>query len=241
MDVVSTHAGRAGDHERGAASGPYQGMVAFALIWLAAGFVSSLVVLIGGDADPQPIPILALSLVVGWGVFLAGTWMTSRTLGTGNPVADFGLTARPIDLLGVPVGVLAQLVLIPALYLPLRELWPATFDEAALSETAEDLVDRADGALILLLFVLVVFGAPFVEEIVYRGLLQKPLLGFAPPWIVVPGVALIFALVHFRPVEYPGLFVAGLVFGVLAWRTGRVGAAIAAHLGFNATGLVLVL
>ncbi|WP_040494737.1 CPBP family intramembrane glutamic endopeptidase [Ilumatobacter nonamiensis] len=238
---MSTHAGRAGANEGNADHGALPGVIAFVLTWFAAGFASSIALLLGGDADPQPIPVLAVSLVVGWSVFLLGTWLTSRNLGTGHPVDDFALRARPIDLVGVPIGVVSQLFLIPALYFPLRELWPATFDDAALSETAEDLVDRADGAMIVLLFVLVVFGAPIVEEVVYRGLLQRPLLDDFPPWAVVTGVALVFALVHFRPVEYPGLFAAGLVFGVLAWRTGRIGAAVAAHVGFNATGLVLAL
>ena len=50
------------------------------------------------------------------------------------------------------------------------------FDDEALTETAKDLIDRADGGLIVVLFLLVVIGAPVVEEVVYRGLLQRPLL-----------------------------------------------------------------
>ena len=132
-------------------------------------------------------------------------------------------------------------MLIPAIYIPLRAVWPDVFDDDALTETAKDLVDRADGGLIVVLFVLVVVGAPFVEEVVYRGLLQRPLLDRLPAVPVVIGVAAVFALIHFRPVEYPGLFAAGLVFGVCAWRTGRIGMAIAAHVAFNATGLALAL
>jgi len=45
--------------------------------------------------------------------------------------------------------------------------------------------------------------------------------------------------VHFRPVEYPGLFVFGLVLGLVALRTGRLGMAITTHVGFNLTGLLL--
>ena len=112
-----------------------------------------------------------------------------------------------------------------------------TFDDEALTETAKDLVDRADGLLLPLLILLVVVGAPVVEEIVYRGLLQRPLLGDFPAPAVIVGVATVFSIIHFRPVEYPGLFVAGLVFGVAAWKTGRVGMAIAAHVGFNADRL----
>ncbi len=37
------------------------------------------------------------------------------------------------------------------------------------------------------------------------------------------GSPLLFATVHFRPIEIPGLFVIGLVFGVAALRTGRLG------------------
>ena len=48
-----------------------------------------------------------------------------------------------------------------------------------------------------------------------------------------------FALVHFRPIEYPGLFVFGLILGACALRTGRLGMPILAHVAFNATGLVL--
>ena len=101
--------------------------------------------------------------------------------------------------------------------------------------------DRADGGLIVVLFLLVVIGAPFVEEVVYRGLLQRPLLDRLPALPVILGVAALFAVIHFRPVEYPGVFVPGLVFGVCAWRTGRLGMAVAAHVAFNATGLALAL
>ena len=52
-------------------------------------------------------------------------------------------------------------------------------------------------------------------------------------------VAALFALVHFSPIEYPGLFAFGLILGTCALRTGRLGMPILAHLAFNATGLLL--
>ena len=238
---MSTRTGRAGTPTDRAPE-PAQTIVAFVCTWVAAAFASSIVVAVGGDVDEAtPIPLLAVSLLVGWAVFLAGTWFTSQRLGTGDVRKDFGLDARPIDLLGAPIGVVAQLVLIPAVYVPLRAIWPDVFDDDALTETAEDLIDRADGGLIVVLFLLVVIGAPLVEEIVYRGMLQRPLLARLPQLPVVTGVAAVFALIHLRPVEYPGLFVAGLVFGVCAWRTGRIGMAVVAHVAFNATGLALAL
>ena len=58
-------------------------------------------------------------------------------------------------------------------------------------------------------------------------------------YLAVLASAAIFALIHFRPVEYPGLFVIGLVLGTCALLTGRLGMAIACHIGFNVTGLIL--
>jgi hypothetical protein len=56
---------------------------------------------------------------------------------------------------------------------------------------------------------------------------------------VVVSVAFVFALVHFRVIEYPGLFAFGLVLGVTAIRTDRLGMPILTHIGFNVTGLLL--
>ena len=48
-----------------------------------------------------------------------------------------------------------------------------------------------------------------------------------------------FAVIHFRPVEYPGLFAFGLVAGACLLVTGRLGMSIATHVAFNVTGLLL--
>ena len=83
--------------------------------------------------------------------------------------------------------------------------------------------------------------APVVEELFYRGLLQRSLASRFNEGAVLVVVAFVFAVVHFRPIEIPGLFVIGLVFGFAALRSGRLGPAIMIHAGFNATGLLLAL
>jgi membrane protease YdiL (CAAX protease family) len=221
------------------------GIAYFLAVWVAGSFAQAIVLVAFGPDDGEvAIGVLALALGVGWTVFLVGTWVTSRHAGSGDVRRDFGIEFVPLDLVGIPLGVAAQLAAVPALYAPLRAIWPDTFSDAALSETAEDLVGRARSSSDLMLAVLsliVVVGAPVVEEIAYRGLLQRPLIERFHPAIVIPGVAVTFALIHFRPVEYPGLLLAGLLFGACAWRTRRLGMAIAAHVGFNAAGLVLAL
>jgi membrane protease YdiL (CAAX protease family) len=156
-------------------------------------------------------------------------------------IADYGISMRWIDLAGLAIGAVAQLVLIRVVYLPLEALWPDTFTDDRLTENAQDLVDRAGGASTLVLFAVVVVGAPLVEELFYRGLLQRSLAARFNEGLVLVAVAAVFAGVHFRPVEFPGLFVFGLVLGWAALRTRRLGPAITIHIGFNLTGLLLVL
>ncbi len=180
-------------------------------------------------------------MVGSWSVYGIAVWAASWRHGTGDIRNDVGLTFRMIDLIGVPTGVAIQFVAIPLIYVPLRALWPTTFDDASLQRNATDLVDRAGGFSIVVLVLLVVVGAPFVEEIVYRGLLQRSVTTSTTPvagWLTT---AVVFTIVHFRPVEYPGLAVFALIVGAAAMRTRRLGLPIAIHVGFNAAGLTLAL
>jgi len=210
--------------------------------WVVAQIVSAIVLAAmggGGTLAETPISTLSLALVGAWAAYLTGMWLASNRSGTGDPISDYGVTFKPVDLLGLGIGMLSQLVVVTLVYLPLGRLWPDTFTDDRLQENAKDLVDRATGGSMLLLVLVVVVGAPVVEELFYRGLLQRSLTTQFNDTLVVVGVAAVFALVHFRPVEYPGLFAFGLILGACALRTGRLGMPILAHVAFNATGLVL--
>jgi len=215
--------------------------------WVAGMLLAGSFVLLalGADGDDYTISELALATTASWLVMLAALAFTSRKYGTGDPVDDFlrhyALRFRAVDLVGVPVGVLGQLVIVPLVYVPLRRLWPDTFSEAELEERAQELADKANGWTVVLLVLVVVIGAPIVEELVYRGLLQRSIAAS------IGGVAGLlitsawFALVHPSPVEYPGLFLAGLMFGAGVLLTDRIGPSILTHAAFNATGLALAL
>jgi membrane protease YdiL (CAAX protease family) len=210
--------------------------------WLVAQILSAIVLAIlggGESASDTPFGVLAIALLAGWSAYLAGMWVASDKAGSGHPVDDYGIAFAPIDALGLGIGVLSQLVLVKVVYLPLEQIWPETFTDDRLQENAKELIDRAGGAATVLLFVIVAFGAPVVEELFYRGLLQRALAARFNDGLVVVGVAFVFALVHFRAVEYPGLFAFGLVLGVTAIRTDRLGMPILTHIGFNVTGLLL--
>ncbi len=166
-------------------------------------------------------------------------WAASRRSGSDDMVEDYAIRFRAVDVIGLPIGVLAQLVLIPLVYLPLRGIWPDTFSDDRLSETAEDLVDRATGGAMVLLVLMVCVGAPVVEELVYRGLLQRSFAARFSHVLAWLAASAWFAVIHFRPVEYPGLFAFGLVAGACLLVTGRLGMSIATHVAFNVTGLLL--
>jgi uncharacterized protein len=212
--------------------------------WLLAQVIASAIVVALHGTDTSVGPefwVTAVALGGAWTTYLVAMWMTSQRAGSGSMIPDYGLSFRRVDGLGLGIGALGNLVLIRLVYLPLEAIWPETFTDDRLNENARELVDRAGGTSTVLLVAIVVVGAPLVEELFYRGLLQRPLASRFDETAVVVIVALVFALVHFRPIEIPGLFAIGLVFGVAALRTGRLGMAIMIHVGFNATGILRAL
>lgn len=217
-------------------------VVTFGVAWVAAQLAAAVVLgAVGGGDTFETVSIGAIgaSLGAAWTCYVLGMWVASDRAGTGRFAEDFGLSFRALDMVGLGIGVLSQLVVVNLVYVPLQSLWPDVFTDDRLQENARSLIDRATGSSAVLLVVLVGFGAPIVEELFYRGLLQRSLLARYNEGMVVVGVAALFALVHFRVVEYPGLFAFGLILGFLAMRTGRLGMSIIAHIGFNLTGLAL--
>ncbi len=224
--------------------GPGPASVGWAIGWIVGTLVLAPVIVAAFGVslgDDLTIPQLAGVIGGGWLAFAAAVVVVSRRFGTGDLIGDLGIHFAPIDLVGVPIGVATQLLLVPALYVPLRSIWPDTFSSQQVEERAQDLADRAGGWLTVLLVVVVVIGAPLVEEIVYRGLLQRSFASALGPGLGLLATSIWFSLIHLSPVEYPGLFLAGLVFGGCVALTGRIGPAIITHAAFNAAGLYLVL
>jgi len=217
---------------------------AWAFGWGVGSIVAAPIAIVafgGSLGDDLTIPQLAAASVATWAVLVVALVVVSRRAGTGDPVADYAVRFRWIDLAGVPLGVAAQFLFVPWLYVPLQEIWPSTFSEERIEERAQELADKAGGWSTVLLVLIVVVGAPIIEELVYRGLLQRSASVVIGQGLALVTTSVFFALVHFSPVEYPGLFLAGLIFGGCVVLTGRLGSAIVTHAAFNAAGLVVVL
>jgi membrane protease YdiL (CAAX protease family) len=217
-----------------------------ALVWLLTWFGGQLLGAIILSVFPteagelRSIGVLGLALVASWSAYSSGLWWASRTVGTGDLRTDYRWAWSWSDLAAVPIGVVTQILILPGVYWPLQQMWPEVFSSGKLEENARRLVDSAGGVSMVMLVLLVVVGAPLIEEFVYRGLLQRSIAArISAPVALVLGSAW-FALIHFRPVEYPGLFIAGMVFGGCLMVTGRLGTAITAHAAFNLAGLFQV-
>jgi sodium transport system permease protein len=73
-----------------------------------------------------------------------------------------------------------------------------------------------------------------VEELLFRGLLQRALASQLRPVFAVVVTALLFAAMHMSTWRMPGTFLLGLVAGALAWRSGSLLPAVLFHFANNA-------
>ena len=188
----------------------------------------------------MPFVVFTLTqLVPQWVGFIGGPIYAAKRKGT-SLAHDFGLRVDwKHDLpLGLAIGVVAQVVLVTVLYKVIFVFVP----EQDVSAGARSLTDRATTpATAVILFLVVAIGAPFCEELFFRGLSQRAIAKrLGPIWGIVL-TAVFFALVHGKLLELPGLFMFGLILSYLAFRYDRLGPSIFAHIGFNAVTAVLLL
>lgn len=227
---------------------PRSGVGSVVRAWCAAfllgNVISAVAVGITGyattDSNLWPTWVVALSVLPMWAGFLV---LMPRIAPT--PVLDRRSVRSwfaPSDvLIGVPVGLASQLVLVNVVNWPLAKLFPETFSFDEVSKRAQGMTDSAHGGWFLVLVLIVVAGAPFVEEFVYRGSIQPALVSRFGTTVGVAGTAVLFAAIHLQPVEFPGLLAFAFVLGVARHRSGTLGLPIIAHMAFNATGLMLVI
>jgi len=218
---------------------PALALAAWAASFLFANIGVAAVVAASGhdlnDTKSWPLWVQALSLLPLWLALVASLVVVSHVRGTGRPRRDYGLAVRPSDaLIGFPLGVLTQAVFVPLLYVPIQ--WIIGHQD--IDKPAKDLTNTAKGIGLVLLTVLVVVGAPIIEELFFRGLVLRSFQARVNDGLALVASAVLFGVAHFQPLQLPGLVLFGLVAGYLAQRTGRLGASMFAHAGFNAYTIV---
>jgi membrane protease YdiL (CAAX protease family) len=199
---------------------------------------------VGLGAAPLTVPVVVLGQAGLWGGLCIAAWIVSHRR-PGGSLADLGFrrptgseikTGLGIGLLGLfTAGRIAAL---------LQSLFP---DDGPGSHVF--LAARPSGSLIFVSIVIMCVGAPIVEELYFRGVVQSVLMRSlgSTPGIAVQ--AMLFGLAHFQlgmtfnqaAVKCGTIFVLGLFLGTLRARTGRLGAGIVAHATNNVIVVIVTL
>jgi membrane protease YdiL (CAAX protease family) len=225
------------------------------LFFAALGFVggqilASVFVLIAASASGNTQSLTAISklsepptwyivstLLGLWGGFFGAAWLATGTRGTKSFRRDVGLRFRWIDLIGVPIGVAGQF-LVALIYIPISHHvhdFSQRFDAPN-----QRLTGSSHGASFALIAVLTVVGAPFFEELFFRGVLLRSLArlfgrfaGWVGPTLAIVVTGALFGLAHAESLQFIGLAIFGIILSVVSYRTGRLGMNMVAHASFN--------
>ncbi len=189
-----------------------------------------------------------LTLVVGaitfWSGLLLACVLAVHRHGSGS-LRDLGLVGlRRADLGSGLVGSIVARVAGAAAAAALILVLP---DESYGESTSLLDQGRPSVAAAITVGLIVVVGAPFVEELFFRGLVQTVLvhrIGAAAA-LVVQAVA--FGAVHYQigmavanvAITVSVISIAGYTLGVLRWHSGRLGSGMVAHAAFNLVAVVV--
>jgi membrane protease YdiL (CAAX protease family) len=215
-----------------------------ALLVILVSLVGSRFLLDWLAAYRWPIALyVVIAGLVGYGPVMAFCWWASRRWGRGSLRRDSGLFARWSD---VGWGPLTWLCCLGA-QIVLAVLVTVTGIPFASNTEGVDQIGAERGYVITML-VLAVVAAPFVEEIVFRGIVLKSFLT-RMHW--VPAVALqgvLFGVAHVDPVRGAGniglalvLAGVGVVLGGAAYLFRRITPSIIAHAMINAIAMTIAL
>ncbi len=170
-----------------------------------------------------------------WAAFLGTALLVSKRYGTGSLRRDYGLAVKPVDLLFGVVAAGAALLLTAVVV--------AAFQGTKFSGTNDQILTQQKGhdVGLVLVSLLVAVGAPFFEELFFRGFLRNALQERFGAHGAVWMQAGLFALLHFGEASklagnvsvVLAMFGVGLVLGYTARLTGRLGAGMTAHCLFN--------
>ncbi len=221
------------------------GALAFGLIAGAiAGKTSAQMQAIATEAVPPEWYVVSTLLGL-WIGFVGAPWLASRTQGTRDFVRDLGLRFRPIDLVGIAVGIGGQ-ILVAVMYAPFQR------HIHNFNAPSQRLTGGAHGGGFVIIALATVVVAPFMEELFFRGLVLKALVRLMTPLraaggartagvvvaVVVDG--LLFGLAHGEWVQLAGLAAFGMVLAGISYRTGRLGMNMVAHASFNLVAIVAI-
>ena len=186
---------------------------------------------------------VTLLAAIGYGPSLVWVRYATMRWGTGRAFDDVGLRPQLADVGWGPVVWLAAIgtqILMGAIVLGLGV--PLSNNTDGISELT------SDRTYVISIVITAVIAAPFVEEIVFRGLVMRGLRSRMPAVPTIAIQAVLFGVAHIDPVRGAGniglvlvLSGVGAAFGGAAYLLRRIGPTIVAHAIFNGVVLAIVL
>ncbi len=202
------------------------------VIWLLGGSIHSLETLCAAQA--------AL-----WVCLFGACKIAVRRHGGGS-LRELGLAriTRRQTGAGLLIGLIARFGA-GALAVAIAQLFP----KEQLRNTAEPVIRLHDGLVpIVVMTLILVVGAPFFEELFFRGLVQGAFTNRFGARVALFGQAVCFGLVHYRVgmtaaqavITIVTIGATGLVLGATRWHYEKLGPGMVAHAFFNAVVVVIV-
>ncbi len=178
-----------------------------------------------------------------WAAMLGTALFVSRRYGSASLARDYRLAIKARDLLWGLVALVCALVVVQVVL--------AVFAGTKFAGSNDEIITQQKGhelGLVVVAF-LVALGAPFFEELFFRGFLRTALRRRFGPHGSVWLQAMFFGLAHFGESATAlgnvsvvlAMFGVGAVLGYTAKLTGRLGAGMVAHCLFNLLAVALAL
>ncbi len=198
------------------------------------------------------------TLAQGWGIFglivlfqLVGGFLFSSLSQSNMPLSMFlsytvgFLVAifivwklsekKHFDWGGLPIHLLPWVILITPAFGVLIEPLVTSLPYV---EQFSELMAQMLGDMNWLTFLTVAVAAPFLEEIVFRGIILNGFLKNYTPSKAIIWSAVLFGLIHLNPYQFIPAFLIGLLMGWIYWRTGSLWLCILIHFVNNSMGFV---
>jgi uncharacterized protein len=213
-------------------------LLAAVFVAITAGIEGKLNSLAAISRLAEPPTWYVVSTLLGlWGGFLGAGCLATGVRGTKSFAKDLGLRFRWADLVGIPIGVGGQ-ILVALMYVPIAQ-HVHDFNQR-FNAPSQKLTGGSHGLGFAIIAVCTVVGAPFFEELFFRGVLLRSLVrlfgnvgGWVGPALAIIITGVLFGLAHAESLQLLGLAVFGIILSFVSYRTGRLGMNMVAHATFN--------
>lgn len=213
------------------------GLLGFAIGEVMGGGLAAVAVVVTGTPASElttSAPVTVVGEIGLWAGLFGACILVSHRYGTGSLRRDFTLGFRPIDLAIGTGAALAALII--------DVVVGNAFLHTRFRGTNTQLItgQRHNSTGFVIVTLIVAIGAPFFEELFFRGFLRSALRSRLGPTGAIWGQAALFGLAHFQVGTgwgnvsiIIGIAGVGVVLGYTAERSGRLGAGMIGHGLFN--------